>query len=264
MPSNKSDNSLKKLNDINTRFKSLLENDYGKKYFKLEAINKINESGSEVDSLAPFYIKRTNVSIKNKITAADTINAIKQSISTDFEKLSLELIEYYDRVISSIDGQTGKSIGIIAKTFKSKKKKLENALNRFTIQDHWSVTELGVEFELTLVKFLNDLIVSIIEPISRGLNAVLGAEEHIVYQEVLQMFNTYLMKLGIYTTSYDVGHKLSEDDWSNINPINTDSCETEDITLKNVIKAIHSYPYFIGDNTLVLEGDVILWKVNNG
>jgi hypothetical protein len=270
MPSNKSDDYLKELNDINEKFKSLLENDYGKKYLKSEAINIHNEPGSEVHSLALFSIKKTDVSLKNKITAADTLDMIKQSISTDFEKLSEELMEYHDRVFSSIDGQTDidgqteKSIGIIVKTFKSKKKKLENALNRFTIQEHWSVTDLGVEFELALVNFLKELISSIVEPISRGLNAGLGAEEHSVYQNVLQMFNTYLTKLGIYTTSYDVGHKLSEEEWHNVKPIRSDSCETEDITLKGVIKTIHSYPYVIGDNTLVLEGDVIMWSVNNG
>ncbi len=262
MPSHKMDTYFKKLENINRGLKTVLENEFGKKYLSFDPAKTVSETSGTFDLLKYFSIDKTDASIKNKINSAEKLNTIKTTISVDFEKFSQDVIEYYQRVFESLDEQTGKSISIIAKTINGKKKRLTSALNRFVIQDNWDVAELASEFELSLVKFLKELISNVIQPISRGLQATLGNDEHIAYQDILKMFNVYLIKLGIYTTPYKEGHKLSGDDWHKLNPI--DTCETEDKALKDVIKTIHSYPYFIGDDTLVLEGDVILWRLKRG
>ena len=147
---------------------------------------------------------------------------------------------------------------MLFRSFKAKKKKLDAAFKRFTIQDHWGVTQLGSEFESILIKFLSELIKSTIDPICVGIkNKAVSS----VYQNLLKMFNCYLSELGVYTTHYDIGHKLSEYDWDVLNLIDSDDCETSDSSFKNVIKKIDSYPYFIGKNTLILDGNVILWRV---
>ncbi|PHR55774.1 MAG: hypothetical protein COA47_13595 [Robiginitomaculum sp.] len=253
MPSNQ---ILDNLNNLNKRFKALFEDKYDKKYFVVVPVNQKSEGDSVSDVLAYFTIKNSNLSICNDITSAEKLSEIKNIILTDYEQFSLEIIEYYERVCASLDEQTGKSISIIAKTFKSRKKKLDAAFKRFTVQDHWGITQLCSEFESILVKFLSDLIENTIRPISTGL------KEHSVYQDVLSMFNAYLAKLGVYTSRYEVGHKLTDDDWHMLSPVDSDDCETSDESLKDVIKNIRSYPYFIGDNTLILEGDVILWRVS--
>jgi len=253
MPSNK---ILDDLNTLNKGFKSLLEDKYNKKYFVIIPVNQENENTSVSDVLAYFTIENNSVSIRNDITSPDKLNDIKTEISTDYDQFGLEIIEYYERASASLNEQTSKSISIIAKTIKARKKKLDVALKRFSVQDHWSVSQLGSEFELVLAKFLKDLIENVIRPIGTGL------KDHSVYQDILSMFNAYLAKLGVYTSQYEVNHKLTEDDWNYLSPIDSEDCETSDSSLKNVIKNIHSYPYFIGDDTLVLEGEVILWRVS--
>jgi len=247
---------LDKLSTLNKGFKLLLEDKYDKTYFSDVPAAQESKSGSACDILAYFTIKKSSISICNDITSADKINEIKSTISTDYSQFSDEILEHCERVSTALDEQTAKSISIIAKTIKARKKKLDAALKRFTIQDHWTVAQLSSEFEFALAKFLKDLIENIIRPISTGL------KEHEVYQNVLKMFNAYLAKLGVYTSNYEVGHQLSEDDWNALSPVDSDDCETSDNSLKNVIKNINSYPYLIGDNTLILEGEVILWRVS--
>jgi hypothetical protein len=252
MPNNK---FLDDLNILNKGFKSLLENEYGKEYI---TSNKESDTSSVSDILTYFSIQNSSVVICDDITSPETLDKIKNKIMTGYEKFTLDIIDYYGRISTQLDDQTSKSISIIAKTFKARKKKLDAAFKRFTIQDHWGVTQLGREFESILIKFLSDLIESIIHSISVGIKEKAVSS---VYQHLLKMFNCYLSQLGVYTTHYDVGHKLSEDDWSVLNPIDSDDCDTSDGSLKDVIKNIYYYPYFIGENTLILEGNVILWRV---
>ena len=255
MPDN---NILDDLNSLNKRFKSLLENKYDKTYFVVIPVNQECDAANVSDVLTCFTIENSSVFICKDITSPDKLNDMKSMISSDYDQFTQEIIDFHDRVVPSLDEQTTKSISIIAKTIKARKKKLDAAFKRFTIQDHWGVTQLGSEFESILVKFLSDLIESTIRPISVGIkNKTVSS----VYQNLLKMFNSYLSKLGVYTIHYDVGHRLSEDDWNVLTPIDSDDCETADKSLKDIIKSINSHPYFIGDNVLVLEGDVILWRV---
>ena len=249
--------NLKKLKIHNIGFKGLLESQFDKKYFSELSIDSSNEEigGSTESTLSYFVIERNEVIIKNKITSAEELNKVKTSILTEYEKLTQRFIDYFGRAEENIDDRTAKSVGIIIKIFKSRKRKLENVLNRFTVQDSWNVTTLGLEFELILGKFLKDLIGSAIRPILTGFN------EHPVYRDILNIFNSYLAILGVYTSNYKEGDTVCDEDWNYLSPISMDDCETSDITLKNSIKTVYSYPYVIGDGVVVLEGEVALWKV---
>ncbi len=246
---------LDDLDNLNKGFKLCLERNYGKAYF--EPVIKTQATVEEgIDNyLSSFEIDNKNIYVCNSITSSEKLNEIKYEIVNSYDQFSLDVIDYYERISGELDTQTGKSVSIIAKFFKSRKKKLESMLKRFNIQDSWNVDQIAKEFEFVLVKFLKDLIENTIRPISIGL------KEHNVYQRLLGMFNTYLMKLGVYTRTYSVNKKLSEEDWNYLNPVDSDDCETPNLALKDVIKNIHSYPYFMGDNTLILEGEVILWRI---
>lgn len=244
-----------KLDDLNANFKPLLEDKFGKKYVSDIVIDKSSDGDSVQSYLSYFAIKRNDVVIKDQITSQENLTNVKNIIITDYEKFTQDCIDYYGRVHDCLDDKMAKSLGIIIKTFKSRMKKLKNALDRFTVQDSWNIATLGLEFEQVLVRFLKDLIENTIRPISTGLS------EHQIYQDILIIFNTYLARLGVSTCDYKAGHKVCDDDWNYLRPVPVDDSETPDSALKNMIKTVYSYPYVIGDSVVVLEGEVVLWKV---
>jgi len=260
------DKTLKKIDfnqidQLNLKLKNILETRFKLVYFEVrkEISDNPIEKNSENSFLHLFEIPKKEDSIFSSINSIDDLTLVKDKILDNFNSFLDEFDSYFERIEDKLDEKNCESFEIIFKTLKNRKKKLESALKKFKIEDGWNLSKIREELSYSLKKNLKDIIDSLIRPISIGL------QDSSAYEEILKQFNLFLSDLGIYTHQFNSGDKLNDDDWNYVEPQEDDSCDTSEDNLKDVIKEVISYPYLIGDNTVISEGKIILWRyIKNG
>jgi hypothetical protein len=249
--------SFEKIGELNIGFKKLLEDDFKLVYIEQKQVQQEGNKESFQNDLSLFKIKRNRESIFKKITSIDKLDEVKQEIKSEYEKFSNEFSGYFDRVDNLLDEKNKQSFKIIKKTIKSRNKKLNATINKFKVEDSWSVSRTEEEFYFKLEKNLKDILDSLLPTISTGL------KENSAYDGILSYLNSFLSQLGIYTIDLDTTKKY--DNFDLLAPQECENCETKDINKQDMIKEILSYPYILNEKQIVLEGKVILWKVvHNG
>jgi hypothetical protein len=245
------------INTLNIKFKKLLEDDYKLIYIEEKQIKQEDNSETSQNDLSLFKIEKNRESIFKQIVSADKLDEVKKEIKSEYDKFSDDFLDYFERVEDMLNEKHIKSFEIIEKTIKNRGKKLNGTINKFIVEDSWSVSKIEEEFYFKLQKNLKDIIDSLIPTISTG------RKESSAYDGILTSLNRFLSQLGIYTMDLDTNKKYEDFDF--LDPQECDDCETEDLNKQDMIKEILSYPYILSDELIVVEGKVILWKVvHNG
>lgn len=241
---------------LNIGFKKLLEDDFKLVYIENKKNKKEDNKEDFQNDLSIFKIEKNKESIFQKITSVDKLDEVKKEIKNEYEKFSAEFVGYFDRVEKDLDDKQIKSFEIIEKTIKNRGKKLNGTIDKFEIENSWSVSKIEEEFYFKLQKNLKDILDSLIPTISTGMR------ETSAYDGILSSLNKFLSQLGIYTMDLDINKKCN---YEFVEPQECDDCETTDINKKDIIKEVLSYPYILNEEQVVMEGKVILWKVvHNG
>jgi len=239
--------------ELNIKFKKLLEDNFKLVYIKQKEPNRERTNQNSQNNLSLFKIEKNRESIFKKITSIDKLDEVKKEIKSEYKKFSEEFLDYFDRVDNQLDNKQKKSFEIIDKTIKNRGKKLDATINKFRVEDSWSVSRIEEEFYFKLQKNLKDIIDNLLDTISTGL------KENSAYEGILSYLNNFLSQLGIYTIDLDITKKY--DNLDLLDPQECDDCKTEDLEKQEMIKEILSYPYILNEEQIVLEGKVILWKV---
>ena len=241
------------IEDLNIKFKTLLENDFKLIYIEQkESIQKDNQQEFKND-LSLFKIKKNRESIFKKINSIDTLKEVKQEIKSEYEKFTDAFLDYFERVENQLDEKQTKSFEIIEKIIKNRAKKLNATIDKFKVEDSWKVSKMKDEFYHKLHKNLKDIVESLIPTISTGM------KENSAYNGILISLNNFLSQLGIYTMDLDLNKRCEDFDF--LDPQECDDCETNDLSKQDMIKEILTYPYILDEESVVVEGKVILWKV---
>lgn len=240
------------IDNINKRFKKLLEEDFKLVYIENKPIKEKNIKENIKNNISSFKIEKKKESVFLKITSVDTLDEVKKEIKSKYENFLDTFLDYFERVEDKLDEKNTKSFEIIEKTIKNRGKKLNGTIDKFSVEESWNVTKIRVEFCFKLQKNLKDLVDSLVPTISTGM------KENSAYDGILNSFNTFLSQLGIYTMDIEMDKECN---YEFVNPQECDDCETEDINKKDMIKEILSYPYILNEEQIIAEGKVILWKV---
>jgi len=241
------------IDKLNIKFKTLLENDFKVIYIEQKESLKENNREEFKNDLSLFKIKKNKESIFKKISSIDTLNEVKQEIKSEYEKFTDDFLDYFERVDKQLDKKQVESFEIIEKIIKNRAKKLTSTIDKFKVEDSWSVSKLEEEFYFKLQKNLKDIVSSLVPTISTGM------KENSAYNGILISLNDFLSQLGIYTMDLDVDKKY--EDFHFLDPQECDDCETSDLNKQDIIKEILTYPYILDEERVVVEGKVILWKV---
>jgi len=250
-------NFFTEINTLNLGFKKLLEDDFKLVYIEEKQIKQEDNSETSQNDLSLFKIEKNRESIFKQIVSIDKLDEVKKEIKSEYDKFSNDFLDYFERVEDMLNEKHINSFEIIEKTIKNRGKKLNGTINKFIVEDSWSVSKIEEEFYFKLQKNLKDIIDSLIPTISTG------RKESSAYDGILKDLNKFLSQLGIYTMDLDTHKKYEDFDF--LDPQECDDCETEDLNKQDMIKEILSYPYVLSDELIVVEGKVILWKVvHNG
>lgn len=245
---------FKQLEEVKSKIKNCLETEFGLIYIEQKDTNKNNETDNNIsNNLELFKIDKKGESIFQKIKSVDSLNDVKKEIKEKYEKFSNDFLDYFDRVENQLSPHNINSFEIIDKSIKNRKKKLEHTIKKFKIEDNWNVSKIKEEFYFRLQKNFEDIITTLLNPLSVGL------KENTAYEGIIKLFNQFLSNLGIYTKEIKANERY--DDNHMLRPVECDDCETTDISKKDIIKEVISYPYLIDDEVVVKEGEIILWKV---
>ena len=253
--------NFERIYSLNESLKTCLENDYGLIYITQRIHNQGDEvfnNSDEDNYLELFFIPKKEPFIIEKITSIDGLKEVQKEIKKYYEDFLKNFGNYFEQVESQLDEKTNESFEIIYKIIQNRKKKLFSKLDKFEIEDDWNIQRTKKEFLFHIQKNLKDIIKSIIDPI------LFGIKENSAYDGIIEIFNNFLSSLGIYTKTLQVGYKLKDEDFYLINPIESeDDVETTDLNKKDVIKEIIHYPYLINEQDVILEGEIILWRIKH-
>jgi len=246
--------SFVEIENLNIGFKKLLEDDFKLVYIeKKESLEEDNNEEPKND-LILFKIPKDRESIFKKITSLDKLDEVKKEFKSEYERFTDDFLDYFERVEGQLNETENKSFEIIEKTIKNRAKKLNGTIDKFKVEDSWGVSKLEEEFYFKLQKNLKDIVESLLPTIS------VGMKDNSAYEGVLSLLNKFLFQLGIYTKEFNIGESCN---YELLTPQECDDCSTLDLDKKDVIKEILSYPYMIDDDKVVIEGKVILWKVEH-
>ena len=253
--------NFERIYSLNESLKTCLENDYGLIYITQRIHNQGDEvfnNSDEDNYLELFFIPKKEPFIIEKITSIDGLKEVQKEIKKYYNDFLKNFGNYFEQVESQLDEKTNESFEIIYKIIQNRKKKLFSKLDKFEIEDDWNIQRTKKEFLFHIQKNLKDIIKSIIDPILSGI------KENSAYDGIIEIFNNFLSSLGIYTKTLQVGYKLKDEDFYLINPIESeDDVETTDLNKKDVIKEIIHYPYLINEQDVILEGEIILWRIKH-
>lgn len=245
---------FKNMNKISDNLKKLLEKDF---YLMVIDNKIINNNIDNKEYLRLLDIKKENKSIFEDITSFDKLEDIKKLLLLNYEDLINDFMDYFDRVENGLDEHNKKSFEIIEKTLKNRYKKLNSIIERFQIENSWSVKNIKEEFFNIINPILEDIISSIIKA------SISGLKLSNIYKEIIKILNRFLIKLGIYTRCFDINQKLTDDDFNFLLPQDCDNCDTDDKSKKDRIKDVLTLPYLIGKDNIVLNGEVIIWRMRH-
>jgi len=241
---------------LNSKFKKLLEDDFKLVYIENKESKKEDNKKATKNDLSLFKIEKKRESIFEKITSVDSLDDVKKEIKNEYDKFAEEFSDYFDRVEEKLDDKQIRSFEIIEKTIKNRAKKLHGTIDKFKVEDSWNISRIQEEFYFKLQKNIKDVIDSLIPTI------LIGMRENSAYDGVLGCLNKFLSKLGIYTMDISMDEECN---YELLSPQECDDCKTNDISKKDIIKEIISYPYILNEKQIVSEGKVIVWKVvHNG
>lgn len=250
---------LEKILQINKCLKDVLEIDFDMKYIENIHEDDIKKLSSSLIILDYFAIDKPTTTLPIMQTKSlKDVGDLRDKIITNYDSLINEFNEYFDRIETQLDAKNIKSFSIVGKTLQSRKKKFDSASSRLISENSGILYEVQTQLLVLLKKHLSDIIYDIIRPITSGL------KENTAYKNILEMFNKFLSKLGVYTKRLSSGKKLKESEWAFINPQESSDSETTERTRKDVIKEVVSYPYMLAYSDYddcIREGDVIMWRV---
>ena len=216
--------------------------------------NQQEDDALVTDVLSLFKIDQSNQSyIFKESEPSLVIKGIAERCNVFVDQFTM----YVDDVDHKNCEKNKKSFSIISKTLKSRISRLEKSLYRMPM-DGFSELELKKQIVFLVQKGFADIICDVIRPIA------LGLRESNLYVEAINIFNAFLADFSIHTKCLAPGYKLEEDEWEMIEPQESNDATTSKLEMKDVIKEVISFPYFLryeNSEILVREGEVIMWKV---
>jgi len=246
--------SFREIYKLNIEFKKLLENAFKLVYIEKKEPQQEDNNKETQNDLILFKIDKNRESIFKKIISVDALEEVKKEFKNEYKKFTDEFLDYFDRVEEQLNENQNESFEIIEKTIKHRGKKLNTTIDKFKVEDSWGVSKIEEEFYFKVQKNLKDIVESLIPTISTGM------KENSAYDGIIKLLNQFLSKLGIYTKEFEINQKC---DYDFLTPQECDDCTTSDLSKKDVIKEILSYPYILDEDKIVIEGKVILWRVEH-
>jgi hypothetical protein len=250
---------LSKTNEISKKLKDCLEKYFGRKYIQAKAEDLENNTtnfSNDNNNLSFFEIIKTKPPIYTSINTSGDLSEHKKVIQNNYKKLIDDYYDLFEKVEDQLDDNTIESLEFIGKLLDNRKKKIESAFKKFVPDDSWSITKIQDEFSYVLVKLLKDILESTSISISNGL------KQNTVYEDVVKLFNSFYSYLGIYTKEYKANDEYSDNDLDSINPSVSQDDEIKDKSYQNKIKSVHSLAYLFEGNIVVLEANIVVWRIS--
>lgn len=247
------------VNKISAIGKNVLEQYFGKKYIEVKTKtpeNRKNTNNSE--SFECYTIVKKEKPIYKKINSIDGLDKLKQEIMASYEENIIDYFwDLFDKVEDQIDDSTIKSLEILGKTFENRKKKMGSAFKKLKPEPLWDIDRIQKEFSYLLKNVLEDILNSTLDSISNGIKN----SQFSVYDNVLNIVNNFLSKLGIYTKEYKVGDKC-DNELDNLNIRPSDDKEIKSKDYQDIISSVDSLAYLFEEDFPVREASVAVWRVS--
>ena len=244
--------------ELNLNLKKCLDKNYSiiyiEKKYKDEGSNI--EEVSDDDILLTFEILKNKSAFFDKIKSIDDLKTVKDEFILLYKNFQNNFKDYFGRVEKQLDDKNKESFKVIYGLLKSRSKRFDSSVRKFKPDDSWDLIRIREEFFNVMQPLIKDVIEQISRPIEIGIN------ENSAYEGVVEQLNSYLSNLGIYTNRFDINYRLNEenDDYDSVDIVSGEEDETDDAYKVGRIKSIKSNTYYIGDNKIVCEGKVIIYK----
>jgi hypothetical protein len=246
-----------KIVSLNKKFDEVLTKDFG--HFRpITIVPKDSESGEDVNYLTLFMIEKGEKSLFGKPTSHDDFKSQKEKFLDEIDSFVEKFNDFFDRIEKQLSETEIDSLEIISKTIENRKRKLSSAVKKFKIDENWNLQKLSDEYLIAIEKNFSTFISEVVRVLESGI------DKKPSYQQVLQIFNSFLKNIGIFTLELEVGEKLDDEKYDFIQPEECDECNTTDKNLAHVIKNVISFPYMVSENRAVANGKVNMWRIVNG
>ncbi|MBT3280430.1 hypothetical protein HOB87_07485 [Candidatus Woesearchaeota archaeon] len=242
-----------------TLLKNCLEKWFGRIYIQEKAEvpeNDITNLSNNNNNFSFFEIKKTNPPIYTSINSLSDLSECKKTVQDSYKKLIDEYGDLFEEVGDELNENTIESLEIISKLLDNRKKKIESSFNKFKPDDSWDIAKIQDEFSHVLVNILKDILEVTSISISNGL------KQSSVYEKIIEILNSFYSYLGIYTKEYKVNEMYTDDDLVSINPTVSQDGEIKDKNYQNKIKSVESLAYLFEDNIVVLEANIVVWRIS--
>ncbi|EJF07581.1 hypothetical protein ThvES_00002930 [Thiovulum sp. ES] len=246
-----------KIVSLNKKFDEILTKDFG--HFRpIAIVQKDSESDKDVNYLTLFMIEKGEKSLFGKPTSHDDFESQKKKFLDEVDSFAEKFDDFLDRVEKQLSESEIESLEIIGKTIDNRTRKLISAVKKFKIDENWNLQKLSDEYLIAIDKNFSSFISEVVRVLESGI------DEKPFYQQVLQIFNSFLKNIGIFTLELKAGEKLDDKKYDFIQPEECDKCNTTDRNLAHVIKNVISFPYMVAENRAIADGKVNMWRIVNG